>query len=145
MADRAALITDFLNRSGWGGNAKCAPPLAGDASARRYERLSQGGGDIAVLMDAPPGGDIRPPFTRVARHLSSLGLSAPPTILAEDTGHGLLLIEDFGDGLYARLMEAAPPSCEEALYIEAVEVLITLHAHPPAPPSWLRISAPPPP
>ncbi|WP_421702277.1 aminoglycoside phosphotransferase family protein [Aliiroseovarius sp.] len=127
MADRVALITDFLTRAGWG-NAKRAP-LAGDASARCYERLTRGA-DIAVLMDAP-GGDIRP-FTRVARHLSGLDLSAPE-ILAEDTTNGLLLLEDFGDALYARLVEAAP-SCEEALYVEAVEVLIALHSHPA--PAW---------
>ena len=130
MTDRAHLITAFLTRAGWG-TAKRAP-LAGDASNRRYERLSLNG-DPAVLMDAPPekGEDIRP-FTRVARHLTALGLSAPE-ILAEDTTRGFLLLEDLGDGLYARLMEAAP-SCEEALYIEAVEALITLHAEPA--PAW---------
>ena len=127
MADRAALIADFLTRAGWGNAARA--PLAGDASARRYERLTQGA-EMAVLMDAP-GGDLQP-FLRVAHHLSSLGLSAPEA-LAEDTTNGLLLLEDFGDALYARLVEAAP-SCEEALYIEAVEVLIALHAHPA--PDW---------
>lgn len=127
MADRATLIADFLTRAGWG-NAKRAP-LAGDASTRRYERLSSSG-ESAVLMDAP-GGDLHP-FLRVARNLSDLGLSAPQ-ILAQDTTQGLLLLEDFGDALYARLVEAAP-SCEEALYIEAVEVLVALHAHPA--PAW---------
>lgn len=130
MVDRSTLITDFLTRSGWGSAKRTA--LAGDASSRRYERLTANG-ECAVLMDAPPdtGADIRP-FTRVARHLDALGLSVP-RILAEDAIHGLLLLEDFGDGLYARLMKAAP-SCEEALYIEAVEVLITLHGQPA--PAW---------
>lgn len=130
MTDRPHLINDFLTRAGWG-TARRAP-LAGDASNRRYERLSLDG-EPAVLMDAPPekGEDIRP-FIRVARHLLAQGLSAPG-ILAQDTSHGFLLLEDLGDGLYARLMEAAP-SCEEALYIEAIEALISLHDQPA--PAW---------
>ncbi|PIE09142.1 MAG: aminoglycoside phosphotransferase, partial [Rhodobacterales bacterium] len=120
MTDRSTLIASFLTRAGWGDATRA--PLAGDASNRRYERLSRNG-EPAVLMDAPPekGEDVRP-FLRVARHLSALGLSAP-AILAEDTAHGFLLLEDLGDALYARLVEVAP-SCEEMLYIEAVEALI---------------------
>ena len=130
MTDRSTLAQAFLTRAGWGDATRA--PLAGDASNRRYERLSRGE-DPAVLMDAPPekGEDTRP-FTRIARHLSAMGLSAPE-ILAEDAEQGFLLLEDLGDGLYARLMEA-DPTCEEALYIEAVEALIALHAQPA--PAW---------
>ena len=38
---RAAEIGEFLAREGWGWAERA--PLAGDASARRYERLSRGG------------------------------------------------------------------------------------------------------
>ena len=38
MNDRAALANSFLQRAGWEQAGRAA--LAGDASARRYERLS---------------------------------------------------------------------------------------------------------
>lgn len=131
MTDRSALIPAFLDRAGWGAATRAT--LAGDASNRRYERLRLGD-KTAVLMDAPPekGEDTRP-FIRLAEHLLSLGLSAP-AILARDTDKGLLLIEDLGDGLFARLVKA-DPAIEETLYFEAVEALIALHAHPA--PTWV--------
>lgn len=110
-------------------------PLAGDASNRRYLRLTRDDGTTAVLMDAPPerGEDIRP-FVAIARHLTGLGLSAP-RILAEDATRGLCLIEDLGDDLFARVLER-DPAREAELYAAAVDVLVDLHRH--APPAGLR-------
>ena len=127
MAERAAQATAFLERAGWGAARRAH--LAGDASNRRYERLRQDGAR-AVLMDAPParGEDVRP-FARIARHLRGLGLSAP-AILAEEAGAGFLLIEDLGDDLYARLLDAEPAR-EAELYVAATELLAHLHAAPP--------------
>lgn len=120
----------FLAKAGWG-TARRAP-LAGDASNRRYDRLTGGpGGAGAVLMDAPPtlGEDVRP-FTSIARHLAGLGLSAP-AILAEDADHGFLLLEDLGDDLFARICRQQP-TAEPALYAAAVDLLAALHrAAPP--------------
>lgn len=126
MADRAAQIATFLAAAGWGTAQQS--PLAGDASARRYLRLAQGSAR-AVLMDAPPGSgeDVRP-FIAIARHLHGLGLSAP-AILAQDPAQGLLLLEDLGDGLYARVV-AADPTQERTLYAAAVDLLAGLHRHP---------------
>jgi aminoglycoside/choline kinase family phosphotransferase len=127
MADRTALASAFLENSGWGGARRVA--LAGDASARRYERLFLAEAR-AVLMDAPPGqGDEIAPFVRVAEHLRKAGLSAP-AILAQDPAQGFLLLEDLGDDLFARVI-ARHPEAETALYREAVEVLVTLQARPP--------------
>lgn len=129
MADRAGQISGFLTRSGWG--AADRRHLAGDASDRRYERLRLGSA-TAVLMDNPPGGADDPAaFAAMARHLRSLGLSAP-VILAEDVRQGLLLLEDLGDDLYARLL-AATPTREVELYAPAVDVLLHLQAAPPPP------------
>src|SRR5262249_19659981 len=96
--------------------------LAGDASMRRYDRLSRAGGS-AVLMDAPPPGEDVRPFARIAAMLRDAGLSAP-AILAADQERGLLLLEDLGDDTYTRLLVggAAP----EPLYRLAVDVLIAL-------------------
>ncbi|MDH3262873.1 MAG: phosphotransferase, partial [Paracoccaceae bacterium] len=125
--DRAAAAVRFLAEAGWAGAARVA--LAGDASARRYERLSRGPGETAVLMDAAPGAgeDVRR-FAAAARHLAGLGFSAP-RILAEDAEHGFLLLEDLGDDLFARLL-ARDPAREADLYAAATDVLVALHRHP---------------
>ena len=124
MNDRDAEIAAFLAAAGWG--AAVTAPLAGDASNRRYLRLTGGpAGGGAVLMDAPPerGEDVRP-FLRIARHLAGLGFSAPD-IFAADEALGLLLIEDLGDALYARLL-GRDPSREVELYAAAIDQLAAL-------------------
>lgn len=129
MSERHRLSTAFLTRSGWGAAERRF--LAGDASDRSYDRLTLGD-RTAILMDAPPGkGDDPASFTRIARHLRRLGLSAPE-VLAEDLQNGFLLLEDLGDGLYARRL-AANPARELELYRAATEVLLPLQrAQPPA-------------
>lgn len=137
MPDRATLGQAFLDRAGWGGADRQF--LAGDASARSYDRLTLGR-DTAVLMDAPPGkGDDPATFTMIARHLHSLGLSAPQ-ILAEDLHHGFLLLEDLGDDLFARLV-AENPETEAQLYAAATDVLLHVQLHP-APDGLPDLTAP---
>lgn len=127
MPDRLSCARAFADRCGWAGAEMRF--LAGDASARRYYRLS-GPMGRAVLMDAPPGqGEEIAPFVAIARHLTGLGLSAPQ-ILAADEGAGFLLLEDLGDGLYARLL-ADDHGPEIALYRAAVGVLAVVQAAPP--------------
>jgi len=124
-ADRKAVIQTFLATHGW--HRAERTPLAGDASFRRYERLRRGNERI-LLMDAPPPKEDVRPFTRLARHLGALGLSAP-AILAEDAAAGLLLIEDFGDATFTRIL--ADGGDERTLYEMAVDVLVALHQMPP--------------
>jgi aminoglycoside/choline kinase family phosphotransferase len=121
MPDRAATIDRFLAAHGWGAAERL--PLPGDASFRHYVRLRRGG-DRAMLMDAPPPKEDVRPFLRVARLLHRLGLSAPG-ILAADEEAGLLLLEDFGDETYTRVLAAG--GGEAALYTLATDLLIDLH------------------
>src|SRR5436305_9414527 len=102
VTDRTAAMAEFLAASGWHGIVP--RPLAGDASFRRYYRLSDGG-RRAVLMDAPPPVEQEKvaAYVAVANYLRKLGLSAPE-IYAEDCPHGFLLIEDFGDDGYTKLL-----------------------------------------
>lgn len=126
MTDRATLSRQFLVAAGWGDAARAF--LAGDASDRSYDRLTRQSGS-AVLMDAPPGkGDDPASFIAIAVHLQELGLS-PPRILAKDLTSGFLLLEDLGDGIFARLV-AADPTCERQLYTAATDVLLHIHRHP---------------
>ncbi|NUH66958.1 phosphotransferase [Sulfitobacter sp. S0837] len=124
MTQRSHLIQSFLQDAGWADASRKV--LAGDASNRRYDRLHRADGQSAILMDAPPerGEDVRP-FLAVAAHLTSIGLSAP-AIYHADPEQGLLLLEDLGDDLFARLM-ADDPTREAPLYRAAVDVLVHLH------------------
>lgn len=117
---RAAAIDAFLSRAGWADASR--RPLAGDASFRRYLRLSRASGS-AVLMDAPPPMENVRLFLDVADLLAGLGLTVP-RILAEDRALGLVLEEDLGDGTYAALLERGVDPV--LLYGAAVDVLVAL-------------------
>lgn len=119
-------MSDFLARHGWDKATRQA--IAGDASARQYTRLHRKDGQSAILMQ-DPSGDVGL-FARLARHLTGLGLSAP-RILAQEPAAGLLLIEDLGDGLVARL--ATDAETEKRLYLCGTDALIALHRHAPPP------------
>lgn len=132
MTGRTHDMAVFLTLSGWA-EAKRVP-LAGDASNRRYERLTHPRHGHAVLMDAPPetGEDTRP-FIKIATHLHAAGLSAPQ-IYARDTERGFLIIEDLGDDLFAKVLDPSPAQ-ELALYLAAADALF--HAQQVAPPKDL--------
>jgi aminoglycoside/choline kinase family phosphotransferase len=119
--DRSRIVDAFLGSSDWRGAERQALP--GDASFRRYHRLRLGGRG-AMLMDAPPDREDVRPYVAIARLLRRLGFSAPE-ILAEDPAAGLLVIEDFGDDTYTRLL--ARGHDEAALYRLATDLLIELH------------------
>lgn len=110
----------FLEACGW--DACAASPLAGDASFRRYYRLRDDG-RTAILMDAPPPQEDVGRYAVVATLLRRLGFSAPE-VLAEDSRDGFLLIEDFGDETYTRLLDRGAD--EWTLYELAVDTLVAL-------------------
>lgn len=126
MTEREHTIAGFLTAAGWAGATRA--PLAGDASARRYERLTMGG-RRAVLMDAPPDrGEDTSRFARVDLWLRDRGYSAPEILFADHPA-GLLLLEDLGDAVVARLLEREPAQ-ERAIYAAATDFLTDLHRHP---------------
>lgn len=129
----------LFDAAGWGGAR--VRYLQGDASARRYARLSHADGRSLVLMDAPrqPDGppvrdgkpysriahlaeDVRP-YVAVDQALRSAGVSAP-IIEAVDLERGLVLLEDLGDRVFAR--EVAQGAAQEELWDAAVDALITV-------------------
>ena len=123
---RETLAKAFLAQAGWGGAR--TDPLPSDASFRCYARIDYpsciGVHRKAMLMDAPPPQEDVRPFVAIARHLISLGLSAPK-LIAEDPENGFLLLEDLGNDTFTRLL--ANGADEESLYRLAVDVLIHLH------------------
>lgn len=131
--DRVAAL---LRAAGWADAAQ--GPLAGDASARGYLRLTRAGGDTAILMQAPVDTDADrdslAAFLRVGAHLGALGLSAPAT-LAADPAAGLVLLEDFGDATLARLRDTDPARAKAAYAVMADDVLPRLSTAPV--PEWV--------
>lgn len=106
-------------------------PLAGDASARRFHRLTAADGDTAIAMDF--AGTNPTAFVTVARYLTSVGLSAPQILSTSTQG---LLVEDFGNARFADVMHQ-DPSQQAQLYDAAVDVLLHLHrATPPSLPQF---------
>ena len=118
----------FLTHHGWGDAA--IAPLAGDASFRRYFRVTDGARH-AVLMDAPPPHEDPRPFVAMARWLGDHGFLAP-SILALDEVQGLVLITDLGDVRFRETVDADPTG-EEALYGAAIDLLVDLARHPAGP------------
>ena len=134
---RSLAVRSFLDRSGWAGAARA--PLAGDASARAYERVSRAG-TAAIVMNAPArpegpaleGGksydeiahrarDVTA-FVAIAKALREAGVRAP-AVHAADFPSGLLLLEDLGsEGIVAAdwtpLMER---------YEAAIDLLVHMH------------------
>ena len=127
MTEREIDIAAFLSNTQWADWQRT--PLAGDASMRRYERLTGPHGKTAVLMDAPVDG-IGPldPYLNVTKILQARDVSVPD-ILHQDPAVGLLLLEDLGDALFATVI-AETPAQERPLYEAATDFLVSLHQTP---------------
>jgi len=124
--ERQAQYRTFLHQRGL--DPRSLSPLIQDASFRRYFRLSNTDRPI-LLMDAPLELEDVGQFAKIARHLTAVGLKAPE-IIDFDQEYGLLLLEDFGDDTFTRLIAAGTD--DTSLYPLAVDVLIALHSHPDA-------------
>ncbi len=103
-------------------------PLAEDASFRRYFRV-QADKQSYILMDAPPEHEDIQPFIKIAKHLMALELNAPE-IYQYDKNNGFILLQDFGDNTFTRLL--AQDYDEHSLYELALNSLIHLQQHPQA-------------
>jgi len=150
MSDRRNAMADFLRNAGWA--AAEVQALPGDASTRHYFRVTADG-RRAMLMDQPQHAETPPAganataeerhtlgynavarlagadcarFVAVAEFLQDRGLSAPE-IHAVDCNAGFVLMEDFGDRLYADILSGG--ASEPELYKAAVEALAHLHAN----------------
>lgn len=119
-------LLPFIASAGWEGAH--VDPLPGDASFRRYFRLTLGdparGGASAMLMHAPPPQENPQPFLHAARWLTENHLRAPH-VLAQNAAEGWVLLEDFGDDRVRDWLDANPGD-EAAIYAAALAPLIVL-------------------
>jgi aminoglycoside/choline kinase family phosphotransferase len=119
-------------------------PLAGDASNRRYFRVTlKGAGPASVILmqlaepeafkqseEAVSGASVQInelPFTNVLSHLAKAGVTVP-SLYYYDRDAGLLYLEDFGDLSLAEACRHADSSTVERLYRQAIEGLVLLQA-----------------
>lgn len=117
---------EFLRKHGFGDATRT--PLAGDASARRYERLTSGPRP-AILMLCPPQIGIER-FISVAKVLHRWRKSAPQ-VIASDAEMRHVLLEDLGDDLFSRVL--AQGGDERLLYGAAVDLLVDIQRRQPPP------------
>ena len=136
--ERLAAVRKFLDESDFGAAAR--KRIAGDASARSYERLTLGGRQVILMSsprrsDGPPvrnglpysaiahlAEDVRP-FVALAHGLKEQGFSAPE-IYAADLDAGFLILEDLGGDA---VVEGDPPEPMGYRYQTAIDALIELH------------------
>ncbi|GGE32712.1 bifunctional tRNA (adenosine(37)-N6)-threonylcarbamoyltransferase complex ATPase subunit type 1 TsaE/phosphotransferase [Agaricicola taiwanensis] len=133
---RTLIVQDFLDKAGWGMAHRSH--IQGDASSRRYERLTLDR-RTAILMDSParPDGppirdgkpysrlahiaeDVRP-FIALSHGLGTRGFTVPD-VMAADVERGLLLLGDLGTTPVLR--EGRPDMLR---YAAAVDLLVALH------------------
>lgn len=98
-------------------------PASGDASFRRYFRVSTPGA-TCIAMDAPPSQEDCLPFVRVLSWLESYGLNVPE-LLASDIDRGFLLLSDLGSEPYLDALTTDPARADR-LYADALDALATM-------------------
>jgi len=151
MHARMAQARAFVVHAGWRDAELVA--LRGDASTRRYYRVLANGRS-AMLMDQPLTAEAPPcppsatpeqrrdlgynavarlagancaRFIAAANYLRERGLAAPE-IYDADVANGFVLLEDFGDELYADALGHGADEGE--LYRAAIDAIARLHAQP---------------
>jgi N-acetylmuramate 1-kinase len=150
-AIRASLRRIAAEKFRWPDEPVAVTLLPGDASNRRYFRLSVNpmggaGGDKdfsprtaivmlladpegfkaseeAVSASAPPVTEL--PFVNLWRHLSRRGLRVPEVYHYEPR-EGWLLLQDLGDRLLSHAVQHQSPETLHALYRKAIEELVRL-------------------
>jgi len=98
-------------------------PASGDASFRRYFRITVPGGSY-IVMDAPPERENPRRYVEVAGRFHALGLHVPE-ILEQDLANGFLLISDLGRQSY---LAALNDQSADRLYGDAFGALAVLQA-----------------
>lgn len=99
--------------------------LAGDASFRRYARITSNN-KTYMLMDAPPEKEDSHPFVNIDHFFDQHGVRVPH-IVAEDLVQGFILLEDFGDTLLSTVLNE---QSADHYYGQAMQQLIELQKLP---------------
>ncbi len=99
--------------------------LAGDASFRRYARLTVLG-QHWMVMDAPPERENSQPYIAIAALFNEFGVRVPQ-IFAYDLTQGFMILEDFGNVLLSQLLT---PQTVDSFYSQAMNQLMGIQKIP---------------
>ncbi|HOO50025.1 MAG TPA: phosphotransferase [Alphaproteobacteria bacterium] len=121
---------EFLKQSGWSGAT--AEPIGEDWSQRQYFRIRKGSRS-AILVHSVPDNDAKAvaghkliDFVEIGRFLGKLEASVPE-IYAKDLAQGLMLIEDFGDYDFIKLISEMNGVRQADAYRLATQCLMHLY------------------
>ncbi|MDX1516808.1 MAG: phosphotransferase [Woeseiaceae bacterium] len=117
---RLRALAEWLTSNPALGDGSLAP-ASGDASFRRYFRVTTSAATY-IAMDAPPPQEDCRPFVAVAGYLEAIGVHAP-RVLDADLDRGFLLLTDLGATQYLDVL------CDDAdrapgLYDDALTALL---------------------
>ncbi len=138
--DRSLVVATVETRLPFRAALEAMTPLPGDASNRRYFRLSLSAGRSVILMQlAEPeafkqseeavSGAVAVtelPFLNVHRHLAGAGVTVPALYYYDQTA-GLLYLEDFGDLLLVQACADGRGPETARHYQRAIEMLVKIH------------------
>ncbi len=112
---------DFINKNI--SAVKGIEKLPADASSRTYYRTYTNDKSY-IIMDSPPASEPVNEFIKVAKHLKKQGFY-PPEIYEIDEDKGFLMLEDFKDDTFYKLLNENYPKLK--LYKLATDTLIQMH------------------
>ncbi|MGO2133617.1 MAG: aminoglycoside phosphotransferase family protein [Halomonas sp.] len=95
---------------------------AGDASFRRYYRLTLADASTRMLMDAPPQQEDSAPFVAIARQWQLAGLPVP-RLHAVDLDAGFIELDDLGDNPMQCCLDGNEGDATLAWFTRAIEVI----------------------
>jgi N-acetylmuramate 1-kinase len=107
-----------------GTSAFALAPASGDASFRRYFRVTRPSGGSLIAMDAPPEKEDCRPFVHAAGLLRGAGVHVP-AIHAQSVSEGFLLLSDLGATTYLQALDA---DSADRLYRDAIDALVRIQA-----------------
>ena len=93
-------------------------PVSGDASFRKYYRITYNG-KCYIIMDVPPPHENCQTFLETGERFNKAGVNVPQAY-ASDTVQGFLLLSDLGDELYLQCLN---DHTADTLYQDAIRAL----------------------
>ena len=149
--DSSRIAQTVANHLPFRGELAALTALAGDASNRRYFRITLKGTPASLILmqladpeafkrseeavSGAPTQITELPFTNVLTHLHRTGVTVPQ-LQYYDREAGLLYLEDFGDLTLAEACRHADHAKVETLYRQAIDQLVQFQVkgtRPPAP------------
>ena len=119
MRNRKNELINFINQCGHRGDE--LHEIKNDASFRNYYRLLNR--DLMIMDADPKKGESVFNFKKINKILKTLGFSVPE-IVAVDEENGFMLIEDFGNRVFTKLLNSEN---EKDLLKRAIKVLLEIN------------------